>query len=97
MYNLLIKKYYLKKIFILCLPKEKTSNISCFFACKYFIKNTPYSNISLLIKEISRLISIIFSLNKKNFLFLCSNAIYLYNFTKIHKVNINIMDNYFFF
>lgn len=94
MYNLLTKKYYLKKIFVLSLPKNRKSNITCFFMCKYTVKNTPYSNISLLLKEISRLFSTIMSLDKKNFLFVCSNAIYLYNFTKINKLNVKIINNF---
>ena len=97
MYNLLIKKYYLKKIFILCLPKTKTINISCFFLCKYLIKNTPYINIFVFLKEISKIFSIILYLKKKNFFFICSNFIYIYNFVKIHKLNITLIKNIFFF
>jgi len=86
MYNKLFKKYYLTKIFTIALPKKKKSNSACYYLCKYFIKQTPYSNIHIFIKEIYRLFSILLSLHKKNFLFICSNNIYIYNFITYQKV-----------
>lgn len=94
MYNLLIKKYYLTKIFTLCLPKKKKSNKACFYLCKYFIKNTPYANIDLFVKETSRLLNIILSLTKKNFLFICSNNIFLYNFMQKKKIKVLLVSNF---
>ena len=70
MYNNLIKKYYLLKIFTLALPNKKKSNQACYYLCKYFILNTPYSNILCFIKEIYRLLPLLLSSNKKKFIFI---------------------------
>ena len=87
MYNKLLKKYYLSKNFTLALPKNKNINQASFYLCKYLIKNTPYANLNNFIKEIAKLLPIL-TFNKKYFLFIGSNNLYLYNFQKNTNFNI---------
>jgi len=52
----------------------------CFLLCKYFVKNTPFCDIQLLIKEIYKVLSIYTNvLLIKKLLFFCSNKIFFLN------------------
>jgi len=93
MYNKLFKKHYLTKIFTLALPKKKKSNPTCYYLCKYFVQYTPYGNINIFIKEIYRIFSILLLFYKKNFLFICSNNIFLYTFLTNEKLKIKSLKN----
>jgi len=80
MYNKLIKKYYLYKLFTLSIPKKKGCNQACFLLCRYFIKNTPYGNIQFLIKEIYKMLSIFAStFRTTKLVFFCSYKLFSLN------------------
>ena len=77
MYNKIIKKYYLYKIFTLAIPKKKGINSANYFLCKYIMQNTPYGNFSAFIKEIYNLITLFIpNSNQKKILFICANKIF---------------------
>lgn len=100
MYNKLIKKHYLYKLFTLSLPKKNRSNSVCFFLCSYFIKNTPYGNIKVFIQEIYRVLGLwLNTSSKKNILFICMSKIFFINFISLNKKQIdyiNYNDSLFF-
>jgi hypothetical protein len=106
MYNKIIRKHYLIKLFILAIPKKKRSNFNCYFLCKYFIQNTPYSNIDGFIKEMHKISNILLNscLNQKKVLFLCTEKFFFLDFinfkqnkfTYINKKNIFLSNKKFF-
>lgn len=77
MYNKLLKRKTLYKIFILIMPKKKKNTISSYYLCKYFIKTTPYGKFSIFLSEINKIMNI-FLINLKIFklLFVCSHKIF---------------------
>jgi len=80
MYYKIIKKYYLYKIFSLSLPSKKNSNQPCYLLCKYFSQKIPCLNISLLIKELQKLLSLsMHSLPAKRLLFFCAEKVFFLN------------------
>lgn len=88
MYNKLIQKYYIIKLFGLFIPKTTSINKVSFYLCKYTINKTPYGNIECFIKELYKILSV-FKLNSytKNVLFLCTNKIYNQNIKSLAKIN----------
>lgn len=80
MYRKIINKYYLQKIFALVIPQKKKSNLVSYFFIKYLIKNSPYNNMSIFMKEIHKLINILYNKNTtKKLIFLCTNKIFFLN------------------
>jgi hypothetical protein len=81
MYNKILKKYSLLKLITLVLPKKKGINAASHYLCKYLIKNTPYANIQIFIKEINKIVTVIINSSfKKSLIFVCSKKIFLYNY-----------------
>lgn len=89
MYNRIIKKFYIIKLFSFSLPQSKYVRKNSFYLCKFFLKQTPYGNILVFIKELQKILFI----NNNTFefqkmLFLCSNRIYFKNINcKSYKMN----------
>lgn len=89
MYNKILKKYNIFKIFTLSLPKKNGSMAATYYLIKYFVKGTPYGNINVFIKEVSKLTCLFYNLpNEKELFFVCSNKIFFYNIKNSHK-NLN--------
>ena len=87
MYRKIINKYYLQKIFALVIPQKKKSNLVSYFFIKYLIKNSPYNNMSIFMKEIHKLINILYNKNTtKKLIFLCTNKIFFLNQQKNNQL-----------
>ena len=86
MYNKVLKKYYLYKLFSLALPQKKGINKSCYYFCKYLIKTTPYGDLNRFLREVHRFANIALNATNKKVLFICSNKIFVfYNFKRHNK------------
>lgn len=88
MYNKLIKKFYILKLFSISTPTNSNIRKNNYFLCKYIALNTPYANVLVFLKELNKILFI----NKKSYalkklLFFCSNKIFLKCLNK-EKLNI---------
>lgn len=108
MYNKLIKKFYILKIFSLNIPVtiyniRKTN----YYLCKYIALNTPYANIFVFLKELNKILLLSENTcNLKKLLIFCSDKIFFKNLKKNKKKssvirkkinNINITNKKFCF
>lgn len=89
MYKKLLKKYYLNKIFTICLPIKKFCNPTYYIMCNYLIKTTPFFNTQILLEEFYKLIYLFhLQFNKNYLIFFCSEKIFFLksNFLIFKKV-----------
>lgn len=85
MHKKLIKKFYLLKLFTVCLPYKKSIRKNNYFLCKYIAMKTPYSDINKFLKEIYKLFFIQKHLKYNNLIFSCYNKIFSKNIKTISK------------
>lgn len=77
MYNKLIKKYYLYKIFTISLPVKKRCNPTYYLMCTHLIQKTPFLDLRFLLNEFSKLIYIFkLQLHKNNIIFFGTEKIF---------------------
>lgn len=77
MYNKVVKKYYLYKIFTISLPIKKFCNPTYYLMCTHLIQTIPFLNLRFLLNEFYKLIYLFkLQLNKNNIIFFGSEKIF---------------------
>lgn len=77
MYNKLVKKYYLYKLFTISLPNKKFCNPTYYTMCTHLIQTNPFLNLRFLLHEFYKIIQIFqLQLNKNNIIFFGSEKIF---------------------
>lgn len=100
MHNKLLKKFYILRLFTVCLPRKKIYIKNNYFLCKYIALKTPYSDINKFIKEIYKLFFIQKELKfNRNLIFSCCNKTFCKSLKPINKEfvynkkNTNVISN----
>lgn len=93
LYNKVVKKYYLYKIFTITLPIKKYCNPTYYLMCTHLIQTTPLLNLHFLLNEFSKLVYLFkLQLNKNNILFLGSEKIFFLKSTFLIKTKFTYLN-----